>query len=189
MTYRLRVAFLRDNGENLLEHKSLAPVNLKDDETYSNKLELIKNYLTSNKNYYKEIFENCKSNKTEYSGKYELLKLDDNKKDIYDKITLDFFDFLKEIQALTPGTNDDLPPWITNLPDGDVKTARKNLHYKYGTGNAPPLQSHHVTLNYNNQIPNKIVNHDDIDIIFGSIVIYTTNLAGELIDEVWTCPF
>jgi hypothetical protein len=107
MTYRLRVAFLRDNGKNPLEHKSLAPVNLKDDETYSNKLELIKNYLKTNKNYYKEIFKNCKSNKTEYSGKYELLKLDDNEKDTYDKITLDFFDFLKNIQALTPGTDDD----------------------------------------------------------------------------------
>lgn len=189
MTYRLRVAFLRDNGKNPLEHKSLAPVNLKDDETYSNKLELIKNYLKTNKNYYKKIFKNCKSNKTEYSGKYELLKLDDNEKDTYDKITLDFFDFLKNIQALTPGTDDDLPPWINDLPDEDEKTARKKLHYNYGTGNAPPLQSHHITLDYNNQTPNKIVDHSDIIIIFGSIVIYTTNLAGELIDEVWTCPF
>tara|TARA_Y200000002_G_scaffold382445_1_gene399530 strand:+ start:2115 stop:2684 length:570 start_codon:yes stop_codon:yes gene_type:complete len=189
MTFRLRVAFLRKNGVNPLEHKSLAPVNLKDDESYSSKLGLIKNYLTTKKKYYKEIFENCKSNKTEYSGKYKLLKLDDDKKDIYDKITLDFFDFLKHIEALTPGTDDDLPPWIILLPDGDVKTARKYLHYKYGTGNAPPLQSHHVTLDYNNSIPNKIVNHSDINIIFESIVIYTTNLAGELIDEVWTSPF
>ena len=189
MTYRLRVAFLRDNGENPLEHKSLAPVNLKDDETYPSKLDNIKDYLKTNKNYYKQIFENSKSNKTEYKGKYELLKLDDHKKDIYDKITLDFFDFLKEIDALTPGTDDDLPHWINELPDENEKKIRKDLHYKYGTGNAPPLQSHHVTLNYNNQIPNKIVNYDDIDIIFGSIVIYTTNLAGELIDEVWTCPF
>lgn len=188
MTYRLRVAFLRDNGENPLEHKSLAPVNLKDDESYLSKLELIKDYLKTNKNYYKEIFKNCKSNKTEYSGKYEFLKLDDNKKDIYDKITLDFLNFLKQIEALTPGTDDDLAPWINSLPENEKKI-RKDLHYKYGTGNAPPLQSHHITLNYNNQILNKIVNHDDIDIIFRSIVIYTTNLAGELIDEVWTCPF
>ena len=188
MTLRLRVAFLRKNGVNPLEHKSLAPVNLKDDESYSSKLENIKNYLLSNKSCYKEIFENCKSNKTEYKGKYQLLKLDDDKKDIYDKITLDFFEFLKKNQALTPGTDDDLPPWINNLPENE-KQIRKNLHYKYGTGNAPPLQSHHVTLNYNNQILDKIVEHDYIDIIFESVVIYTTNLAGELVDEIWTSPF
>ena len=47
----------------------------------------------------------------------------DDKKDIYDKITLDFFEFLKKNQALTPGTDDDLPPWINNLPENEKQSA------------------------------------------------------------------
>ena len=76
------------------------------------------------------------SNRIKNAGKYKLQLLSEEKVEKFNQITLDFLDFLNEISALTPGTDETLPSWVTNLADEKEKEERKRLHYTYGTANA-----------------------------------------------------
>lgn len=170
-----------------LEHKSIAPFSGKK-EKIDACLPTIQDFLEKNKQNYKSLFPDV-SNRIKNAGKYKLQLLSEEKVEKFNQITLDFLDFLNKISALTPGTDETLPSWVTNLADEKEKEERKRLHYTYGTANAPPLQSHHVTLDYNNKEPDGITECSDRTIDCIGIVIYTTNLNGELLDKVWGIYF
>lgn len=181
--YRAAILVRHEN----LEHKSIAPITGQK-ETINACLPKIQDFLEKNKQMYKSQFPDI-SSRIKYSGKYKLQLLSEEKTAKFDKITLDFLEFLKEINVLTPGTDETLPPWVINLTNEKEKEERKQLHYTYGTANAPPLQSHHVTIDYNNEEPDGQIEcpHRIIDCI--GIVIYTTNLKGELLEKVWGTYF
>ena len=180
-----RAAILTDR--NTLAHKSIAPVTGPKTKI-NNLLPSIQNYLEENQEKYKELFPDI-STRIKHTGKYTFQLLSEEKKESFDTVTLNFLNFLKDIGALTPGSNGSLPPWVLNLPDEKEREIRKKLHYTYGTANAPPLQSHHVTINYDNHTPDGIHPCPPCRIECAGIVIYTTNLAGELLDKVWGIYF
>ena len=180
----LRVAFifkvgnLDENHINVTNfHKSLGVMNTTPKD-FRNFKPTLQRYFESKNDQY-ETLRNTVAKKIVCIGKYKMLKFPEYKKKRLDEMTIDFLNFLDHHGYLTPGTEENLAPWVLNLKDENEKKLRKELHLKYGTANAPPLQSHHITLDYDN---NENGDFDcQVSLELERIVVSETNMRGELV--------
>jgi hypothetical protein len=180
----LRVAFIfkvRNLDENHINvtnfHKSLGVMNTTPKDFRNFKPTLQRYFESKNDEY--ETLRNTVAEKIVCIGKYKMLKFPEYKKKRLDEMTIDFLNFLDHHGYLTPGTEENLAPWVLNLKDENEKKLRKELHLKYGTANAPPLQSHHITLDYDN---NENGDFDcQVSLELERIVVSETNMRGELV--------
>ena len=147
----------------------------------------LKKWLESKRSYIRNLFkEQVTANRLVYDGAYSLLKFPDTLKDQLDNLTIELLNFLRENKCLTPGTLENLPDWVKKKPDPE-KTDRTNLHLEFGSANVPPLQSHHVTIDYENTNPNGVV---DVEAILEcySLGAYYTDHLGQLVGLIFTIP-
>lgn len=184
--------FVREEKKSIDDKLHKTIFSIKTDEQKFNlaKDDLI-DFLRKRKNIYKAIFPNISTN-YKIMNKYYFQLLDESYKIYYDAMTTDLLNFLREKNLITPGTDENIPPWMKNLEDGPEKDEKMNLYYMYGTAQAPPLMSHHLTLNYNldeKYYDNGIFeneNKEEIEINYAGIVISNTNAAGQLTHTIFT---
>lgn len=167
-------------------HKSIFSI-----KTDKQKFDLAKNdlieFLQSRKKIYQAIFPNISTHyKIEGSNYMQLL--DESFKIYYDAMSTDLLNFLIEKNLITQGTEESISPQLKKLEDGPEKEAKNELFLKYGSAQAPPSMSHHLTLYYNldENLENNIfknTNDEEIKINYAGIVISEINRAGQLIGE------
>lgn len=164
-------------------HKSIGVITLTNRQYQVLKPKLI-TWLESKIIYIKSLFETeVIATEIHYLNGYAMLKFPNSLKEKLDNISVQFFKFLKQNGCLTPGTEENIPEWVIKLPEGEEKEMRIQLHYKYGTANAPPLQSQHVTIDYESEVADGTIVEVKARLTCYNVGVYHTNHLGQLIGE------